>query len=124
MIDFDDYPHFSEAEMRCHCGCQRADMRPEFMNALESVRVLYGKPMNITSGFRCAEYDKRIGGAGVHPTGQAADVAVSGEDVHHLLSAAIGMRGLGFKQHGPHASRFMHMDSLAGPLRPRVWTYA
>ncbi len=125
MIDWSDYPNFTEAEMRCHCGCGRADMSPDFMAALQRVRVAYGKPMNITSGFRCPEYDRKIGGKGVHPTGQASDVAISGENVHHLLAAAvvIGMRGLGIKQHGPHATRFLHVDMLASPMRPRVWSY-
>ena len=94
------------------------------MYSLEKVRVSYGRPMAVTSGFRCEDYDKRIGGVGVHPTGQAADIAVSGENVYHLLSIAIQqMRGIGLKQHGPHAKRFMHLDMTYGPMRPRIWTY-
>ena len=125
MINWSDYPDFSEFEMRCSCGCGRADMDPGFMTALQRVRDIFGRPMSITSGFRCPDYDKRISGAGVHPTGQAADIAISGENVYHLLSAAIAMRmrGIGQKQHGPHARRFMHLDTTTGPLRPRSWTY-
>ncbi len=124
MIDWSDSPNFTEAEMRCHCGCGRADMTPDFMATLQRARTLYDKPMGITSGFRCPAYDKRIGGAGVHPTGQAADIAVSGENVYHLLSAAMAMRGIGLKQHGPHARRFIHLDTTYGPMRPRIWTYS
>lgn len=123
MIDWSEYRNFTEREMHCPCGCGRADMDPAFMAALQRVRDAYGKPMPVTSGFRCKDYDKRIGGAGVHPTGQAADIAVSGENTHHLLSAAIGMHGIGLKQHGPHVSRFMHLDIMDGPMRPRVWSY-
>ncbi len=81
--------------------------------------------MSITSGFRCPEHDKAIGGAGVHPTGQAADIAISGENAYHMLNAALlhGMTGIGQKQHGPYEDRFMHLDATTGPLRPRVWTY-
>ena len=123
MIDWSDYPNFTEAEMRCKCDCGRADMDPAFMAALQRVREAYGRPMRVTSGFRCKDYDKRVGGAGVHPTGQAADIAVSGEDAHALLTVAIGMRGIGLKQHGPHVSRFLHMDMTDGPMRPRIWSY-
>ncbi len=123
VIDWSDYQNFTEAEMRCHCGCGGADMSADFMFALQRVRRLYGKPMPVTSGFRCSDYDKRIGGAGVHPTGQAVDIAVSGENIWHLLNAAIAMRGIGLLQHGPHAKRFMHLDTTDGPTRPRVWTY-
>ena len=126
MIDWSDYANFTEAEMRCHCGCLRADMDPAFMAALQRVRNVYGKPMPVTSGFRCLDYNARIsktGRSGPHTTGRAVDIAISGENTYHLLSAAIGMRGIGLKQHGPHAGRFMHLDSLYGPMRPRIWTY-
>jgi uncharacterized protein YcbK (DUF882 family) len=123
MIDWSDYPNFTEAEMRCHCGCGQGDMDPTFMAALQRVRNAFGRPMSVTSGFRCKDYDKRIGGAGVHPTGQAADIAISGENVYHLLSAAITMRGIGLKQHGAHATRFIHLDMTDGPMRPRIWSY-
>lgn len=125
MIDWSDYPNFTEDEMRCKCGCGQANMKPDFMYSLQKVRVLFGQPMPITSGFRCEAYNKRIGGAaGVHPTGQAADIWISGAAVYHLLAIAIEqMRGIGLKQHGPHASRFMHLDTIYGPMRPRIWTY-
>ena len=123
MIDWSDYRNFTRGEFVCHCGCGQADMDPAFMMALQRVRDAFGRPMRITSGFRCPDYDKRISGAGVHPTGQAADIAVSGENAHLLLSAAIGMRGIGLKQHGPHIRRFMHFDMTDGSMRPRIWTY-
>ena len=127
MIDWSDYANFSRREFVCHCGCGKADMSPDFMAVLQRVRTLYGKPMSVTSGFRCPEYDKRIGGVGVHPTGQAADIAVSGENAYHLLSAAIGigMTGIGIKQHGPYAGRFLHLDGIISEMHPRpvTWSY-
>ncbi len=125
MIDWTDYPNFSVDEMRCSC-CGRAGMSTDFMTALQRVRDAFGRPMTITSGYRCPDYDKRIGGAGVHPTGQAADIWVSGEPAYHLLAVALlmDMRGIGLKQHGPHLSRFIHLDTTHGPMRPRIWTYS
>ncbi len=125
MIDWAAYPNFTEDEMRCRCGCGKADMDPTFMAALQWVRDGLGWPLPITSGFRCSDYDTAIDGAGVHPSGKAADVAAAGERVYHLLHTAIGakMTGIGLKQHGPHAKRFIHLDQTVGDLRPRIWTY-
>ncbi len=130
-IDWSLYKNFSADEMRCHCGCGKADMKPHFMAALQWTRTVYGYPMPVTSGFRCELYEKLLDGVGIHPQGLAADIAVSGERVYHLLSAALigvghktgQMRGIGIKQHGPHKNRYMHLDMLFGPSRPRIWTY-
>ena len=126
VIDWADYANFTEAEMRCHCGCGRAEMDPDFMERLQVIRDGFCHPMPISSGFRCVSFDKQIRGAGVHPSGQAADIRVSGEQVYHLLGLVltIDMRGIGLMQHGPHIQRFMHVDTTYGPTRPRVWTYS
>ena len=125
MIDWSDYPNFTEAEMRCKCGCGRADMKPSFMMTLQRVRNAFGRPMVVNSGFRCPDYDKSIGGVGIHPKGRSADIRVSGEKAYHLLGCAYAMdvRGIGLKQHGAWASRFMHLDTEGGRKRPRVWSY-
>ena len=125
MIDWSDYLNFTEAEMRCKCGCGRADMKPSFMMTLQRVRNAFGWPMVVNSGFRCPDYDKSIGGVGIHPKGRSADIRVSGEKAYHLLGCAYAMdvRGIGLKQHGAWAGRFMHLDTEGGRTRPRVWTY-
>ncbi len=127
-LDWSNYPNFTENEFRCKgkdCCGGRADMDPTFMYDLQKVRTYVGFTLPVTSGFRCPAYDTEIGGKGVHPTGKAADIAIAGENVYHLLSFAVQqMRGIGLKQHGPHSKRFMHLDTTYGPLRPRIWTYS
>ena len=132
MIGWFDYPNFTEDEMRCRghakglCSCGgRADMKPDFMMTLQRVRNGFGRPMVVNSGYRCPEYDKAIGGAGVHPQGRAADIKVSGENAYHLLGCAYAMDvwGIGLKQHGAWAGRFMHLDTVTGQTRPRIWSY-
>ncbi|KKK52673.1 hypothetical protein LCGC14_3102540 [marine sediment metagenome] len=132
MIDWSDYPNFTEAEMRCKgfakglCSCGgQADMKPSFMMTLQRVRNAFGRPMVVNSGFRCPDYDKFLGGAGIHPKGRAADIRVSGENAYHLLGCAYAMDvwGIGLKQHGPWPGRFMHLDTMSGPKRPRIWSY-
>ena len=55
MIDWSLYKNFSKAEFDCtHCGANQ--MTPAFMAKLQALRMAYGKPMRITSGFRCAQH--------------------------------------------------------------------
>jgi len=117
------WPHFSEDELRCHhCGMQGMD--PEFMDLLERIRVVYGKPMRLSSAYRCPDYNEQVsttGRDGPHTTGKAVDVLVAGADARELVAVALqmGIQGLGVKQKGLWAARFLHLDTLA----PRVWSY-
>jgi uncharacterized protein YcbK (DUF882 family) len=79
--------------------------------------------MIVTSGYRSAEYDLAIGGAGVHPEGCAVDIEVSGERAYEILVAASKMKfsGIGLNQRGK--KRFIHLDNSDEKSRPRVWTY-
>lgn len=45
-------------------------------NILDPLREAYGKPIIVTSGFRCKELNKAVGGANTsqHLTGEAADI--------------------------------------------------
>ena len=45
-------------------------------NILDPLRRLYGKPIFVTSGYRCAQLNKAVGGVATsqHMTGQAADI--------------------------------------------------
>lgn len=49
---------------------------------LQKVRNHYGKPVRVTSGYRCPQLNKRIGGSSTsqHMTGQAADFEIFGVD--------------------------------------------
>ena len=127
MINWDDYPNFSEHEFVCSCGCDRADMKPAFMKRLQKLRDFVGFAMRVNSGFRCSDYDNSIGGKGVHPTGEAVDLGVSGNLAFSIVSNAhrFGFFRIGAKQHGPHDKRFLHLDSLIDTAHPFpwIWTY-
>ena len=123
-----DYPHFSHAELQCRCGCGRAPMDPDFMRRLETVRMSYGKPMVVTSAYRCPVHNASVsstGSTGPHTTGRAIDIQCAGHDAHALLRIALreGMTGVGIRQTGPHSGRFIHLDDLSGANRPWVWGY-
>jgi len=120
--------HFTDAELSCrHCG--RQEMDPEFMERLEAIRREYGKPMVVTSGYRCPEYNLRVsrtGASGPHTRGRAADIAVRGGNALELIAIAMkhGCTGIGVLQHGTH--RMVHLDDLPdeSPRSPRPWIWS
>ena len=127
MIDWNTSTYFSQHEFKCsHTG--KCNMDANFIDKLNDLRLAFGKPMKITSGFRDVthpiEAKKKTPGA--HTTGQAADIAVSREDAFDLLSLALtkGFTGIGIQQKG--SGRFIHLDTLKNsPERPRptIWSY-
>jgi uncharacterized protein YcbK (DUF882 family) len=102
---------------------------PDFMQKIEAIRIVFGKPMPISSGARCPAYNKKVSGTGTtgpHTTGRAIDIAISGADALDLLSIALdaGMTGIGVAQKGD--LRFLHIDDLPNsPTSPRpfIWSY-
>lgn len=126
-LDWSKYPNFSEREMACrHCG--RADMDPMFMRVLQALRDELGFPLVISSGYRCPEHNASVsttGRDGPHTTGRAADIKIHGHRARLLIAHAGFFSGIGVKQNGPHAQRFIHLDTLDGEddLRPWVWSY-
>ena len=103
-------------------------MDQAFLVRLEQLRRAFGKPMRLSSAYRCPNYNARIsktGRDGPHTTGRAVDVLISGEDAYRLVQLALehGFTGIGIAQRGPHERRFIHLDDLEGPTRPWVWSY-
>lgn len=128
MIDWSDYPNFSAKEFQCSC-CGADGMDAEFMHVLQDIRSDYGKPMTITSGYRCenhpVEAKKKTNSMSPHRTGKAADIACRGSEAHEILNLALayGATGIGVAQKGD--GRFIHIDTLEGDdvLRPWIWSY-
>jgi zinc D-Ala-D-Ala carboxypeptidase len=48
--------YFSDDELRCQCGCNELIFDPAVRTALNAVRMEYGKPMVVTSGYRCPNH--------------------------------------------------------------------
>ena len=119
--------NFSNRELCCSC-CGKNEMHPEFLEKLQTIRDLYGKPMRLNSGYRCPEFNATIsktGPDGPHTTGRAVDIAISGQDALHVLDLALsnGCTGIGLSQIGDYAGRFLHVDDLTEGIRPHIWTY-
>ena len=62
---------------------QMLAMRRLCQEVLEPLRQHYGKPIRITSGFRCEALNRAVGGVGrsQHMLGEAADLSVPNEQV-------------------------------------------
>ena len=104
-------------------------MNAEFMQALQELRIAFGKPMTITSGYRCPSHPieaskiERGGRPGSHASGCAADIAVSRGDAVQLLRYALqDGRFTGFGVQQKSGGRFIHLDTLT-TNRPMIWSY-
>ncbi len=122
------YHYFTETEMACK-GTGECKMDAAFMLRLERLRMVFGKPLIVTSGYRSPTYNAKVSGTGSdgpHTTGRAVDVSIRGADALKLIDLALecGFTGIGVKQAGD--GRFLHLDDLpAAPGRPRptIWSY-
>ena len=82
---------------------------------LEPARTLLGRPIHVNSGYRCPDYNRRVGGAvhSQHMYGRAADITIRGLDPecvaeifhgHLIANENIGPGGVG------KYSGFTHVD--------------
>ena len=74
-------PHFKYNEYACkgnNCCGFSVPINPILTDAVERLRVLIGKPIVISSGFRCRVHNKQIGGSAgsFHALGMAVDISV------------------------------------------------
>ena len=140
MADWDNM-NFVPEEFECrHCannpscpGHSKDVMDDGFLNVLQEVRNTYGRPMHVSSGYRCerdpVEAGKiaRGGKPGSHYSGKACDIAVTGASALYLVRVALNhtkVTGVGIQQKGPHNTRFIHIDTLTTEgLRPNIWSY-
>jgi zinc D-Ala-D-Ala carboxypeptidase len=125
MINWGKYPNFSAKEFQCqHCGAD--GVKEALVDKLQQMRTKYGKPMRITSGYRCPKHPIEVKKSvpGAHALGLAADVGVEGAAAHEILKLAfeLGFTGIGVQQKG--TGRFIHLDIRNGELPgPTVWSY-
>lgn len=124
------WPNFAYRELRCKCGRCGSDgreMDAAFMSLLQRLRDLYGKPMVITSAFRCRRHpvEAKKSAPGAHSLGVAVDIACRGADAVEILRLAMTLpfTGFGISQRGN--ARFIHLDTGTPPSlpRPMIWSY-
>ena len=108
------WPSFSPREMASK-GEGELKIDNDAMDRLQSLRDKLGRPLLITSAYRSAAHNKRVGGAKAskHMQAIAFDVRMENHDPHEFEEAA---RSVGFTGFGYYPkSGFMHIDT--GPRR-------
>ena len=87
------FPHFNAREFRCSCGKSHETLlASELVDKLEALyTALNCSKIIVTSGYRCPEHDKAIGGtsSGQHTKGTAADVCCYGQDGQPISSKTV-----------------------------------
>ena len=124
------WKYFSEDELRCQ-GTGQINMNETFMERLIELREKLNKPMVISSGYRSEAHNIAIGGSknSAHLKRCAVDVVCYGHLAYEIVKLAMELEfsGIGVKQNGVHAKRFIHIDtmprhSITSP-RPWIWSY-
>lgn len=111
--------YFDLKEFDCkHCG--KNEMDPIFIDWLDMARGCAGVPFKITSGYRCEEYDKQIGGRGNHPTGRAADILCYDSRHRYKIVEALLLCKFSRIGIGPN---FIHVDCVQGKPDDVIWLY-
>lgn len=113
--------YFTEQEFACKC-CGQIIIHADLVSRLDLLRGLYGRPLRITSGYRCSERNRAVGGKSdsAHMMGKAADIAAGSEEKFDLLGLIIRERL--FQRIGI-SKEFLHVDIDSDKAQRVVWTY-
>ena len=117
--------HFARGDMRCPC-CGRGAVALALVLALEDLRSLYGRPVRITSGWRCQTHNREVGGhpQSRHLIGCAVDVAPLDRDRERwealrLAVVAVARRyGSDWSTYSDPVRRVIHFQCPRGARLP------
>lgn len=90
---------------------------------LQPIRELLRKPVVITSGFRCPQLNKLVGGVAnsQHMTGCAADFVATGETIEGIIFK-IQTSGIEYDQLINEYNKWVHISFVKGKNRRQVLT--
>ncbi len=110
--------YFNLSEFACSC-CNLVMLHPKLLAKLVELRNTLERPVYITSGYRCFEYNQKVGGIvnSYHCIGLAADIKVKDVNLITLLEVCenIDFNGIGFYE----KKNFLHLD--VRPTRRVRW---
>ena len=107
--------NFTREEFKCPCGCTRQMVDSELVEKMQAVREKLGKPIKITSGYRCIPHNAAVKGSSgsKHRYGMAADWRTANRSINPvalgILAQAVGFGGIGIYWHSRGA--FVHADT-------------
>ena len=111
-------PHFRVYEFACNDGSDPVFISQALADILENIRVHFGKPVHINSGYRTVSYNKTVSGSSStsqHCNGLAADIRVDGHTPAEVYAVADSMLG----EHGGVGiyDTFVHVDARSKKSR-------
>lgn len=108
--------NFQYKEFDCHgkgC-CSTTIIDEKLIEYVQRIRDHFGKPVTITSPYRCEVHNRRVGGAtkSYHMQGKAADIVVQGVSSREVAKYAesIGILGIGLYETSADGY-FTHIDT-------------
>ena len=123
------YEFFADHEFE-RIGSDPSKMSPTTMGKLVELRRALGEPLGLNSAWRSVSKNTKAGGAknSPHLYGKAVDLRVHGDTAFRVVTMAeqFGFTGIGVRQKGPVASRFLHLDDMEFSdthYRPTIWSY-
>lgn len=108
--------NFNSNEFDCHGSgcCSQTLVDEQLVKYLRKIRDHFGKSVNVSSGYRCATHNKKVGGATTsrHTKGQAADIYISEVAPAEIAKYAesIGILGIGLYETNADG-HFVHIDT-------------
>ena len=108
--------NFRSVEFDCRgvgcCDETLVDM--QLVEYLQKIRDHFGKPIIISSGYRCERHNRSVGGATAskHKAGMAADIMIAGVSPSEVAKYAesIGVKGIGLYETAKDGY-FVHIDT-------------
>jgi zinc D-Ala-D-Ala carboxypeptidase len=123
------YDFFADDEFE-RIGSDPSKMSPTTMEKLVELRRALGEPLGMNSAWRSVARNTKVGGSknSPHLYGKAVDLRVHGDTAFRVVTMAeqFGFTGIGVRQKGPVASRFIHLDDMEFSdthYRPTIWSY-
>lgn len=108
--------NFRVSEFLCHGSscCSTGKIDADLVTILQKIRDHFGKPVYISSAYRCPTWNKEVGGVSgsYHLRGQAADIKVEGVAPAEVAKYAesIGVLGIGLYETSTDGY-FVHVDT-------------
>lgn len=108
--------NFQYKEFDCHGSgcCSTTIIDEKLVEYIQRIRDHFGKPVTITSPYRCEVHNRRVGGAtkSYHMQGKAADIVVQGVSSREVAKYAesIGILGIGLYETSADGY-FTHIDT-------------
>lgn len=125
--------HFEASELWCH-HCHQVAVRRELLVGLENLRRAWGRPIVLSSAYRCPAHNAAVGGAkqSMHVLGAAADIEILRTKIPmSVAEGAYQFSGIGTRLQGQLASHVdvrhlmgrANLTPLATVVKPFIWPY-